>query len=345
MATMQITVRTKAPCEQFLRIIHEGVEYDLKEFAAKFHTSAYALDMQLEKCSIKYRGSTFTLDEYAKRRYDFYESLPFCERYNKEIYPKEHALLAANAAYYKAGKFIKRAQNCLQTARYYLGSAFDLLPNSEEFSWESGYGPIFSVRAMNCSTATVWYNSCFDYILLIIFFAFSIYKEMPDYIDGMKHEDLLKLCLYTPISEVYSKHKANQSFKALWKIVSRCYAAMSEVNRRNNFIKHKGGVDYIGFAAPDPFDVVVRSPDGGVIAQNDDFEAVLVDLDDSVLALAKAHGALYVCLNEIIDFLNYSGFVVNAVDNKRLFASKGEYMPDIWNLPVSVTEAVPKNPD
>lgn len=46
----------------------------------------------------------------------------------------------------------------------------------------------------------------------------------------MSHEKLLKLCSYKSISEIYARHKYNQSFKAHWKIVNECYNALSKTN-------------------------------------------------------------------------------------------------------------------
>lgn len=326
---MKLTARTTPACVEYLHIIYNKKEYTIDAFAAEYYDGEFSLDKRLHDCQIIYRGKVYTQDAFIKRRVDFFDSLLFCERYTWEIYPKEHLFLLPNPDYYRAAKFIKRAENCLQTGRYFLCSSHDLLQNSEELHWNTGYGPIFSIRTMNCSTAAMWYNSCFDYLMLIVFFAFGLYKEMAGYSEGMANERLLKLCSYLSVGEVYSAHKKNANFKALWEIITECYNALTETSGWANFIKHKGGVDYDGLNAPPPFLMVYTDLDDKEIAKNEEFEVVLLDLDDAIARLAESHKALYKCLCELIDFLNYAGAQQKNEGGKLFFPITSEYMPDI----------------
>lgn len=323
-----VTSTTTPDCIEYLLIIKDGKEYSIEDFAKEFYKGEFSLDILMHDCVISYRGQNYTWDEIAKRNFDFHEALLFSKRYNA-LLARESLMFFTNYDYYKAMEYIYRAESCLQTGRYYLGLSSILLPYSEEIHWSTGYGPIFMIRTVNCSTATIWYNHCFDYILLILFFAFGLYKEVPDYAEGMSHEALLKICSYDSVCRVYSRHKGNTAFKALWEIISRCYAALTTVNSWTNYIKHKGGVGYIGLRAEDPIGMVLTDLDGTPIRTNSHFESVILDLDDAIQELAKAHAALHRCCTEVIDFLNFDGAQEIFVDGKKVITPPAYYVPDI----------------
>lgn len=49
--------------------------------------------------------------------------------------------------------------------------------------------------------------------------------------------------------------------------------------------------------------------EGNVIAESSDFESIKIDLDDSLNILNYAHKALYDCINEVIDFIDFNSAV------------------------------------
>jgi hypothetical protein len=214
---------TTAQCKNYLKIIYDEREYSLEEFSNKYKTNDFSLDIKLKECILVYRGRKMTYEEIGKSNTDFSEDIYFLRKYVKEIYPIEHSLFISNRDYYKASKYINKFEKCLQTARYYLLSSHDLIKTDFEFNWNNGYGLFFLIRTMDFTTSVVWYNSCFDYMLLTIYFAFGVYTKMDGYSDEDSHETLLKRCTYYSLGEIYSKYKTVPNYKTLWKIINSTF--------------------------------------------------------------------------------------------------------------------------
>jgi hypothetical protein len=302
---IKFTSKTTPECQNYLHIIYDNNPYSLEDFAKKYKTSDFSLDEKLKEASIVYRGRKMSYEELGKAIYDFSEELKFVDRYTKEIYPIEHFMLISNRDYYKASKYINKTEKCLQTARYYLMNSYNLITTDFDCNWSTGYGPQFLLRTMDFTTAVVWYNSCFDYILQIVYFAFGIYKKNDGYTDQTSHEDLLKKCTYNSMGEIYSQYKTVPNYKALWKIITKCYNALSKINLWANYIKHKGGVSFEGLNPPDPFHMKMTDSEGNIIAESTDFESIEIDLDSSLNELKDVHKALYDCINDLIDFIDF----------------------------------------
>ncbi|UZT82621.1 hypothetical protein [Caproicibacterium sp. BJN0003] len=301
-----ITSETISECQDFLHIIYDDKKYLLEEFAKEYKTNDFSLDKKLKESTIVYRGKRMTYDEFCKANHDFGEELKFVDRYNKEIYPLEYLLIMRNSDYYKAAKYIKKTEQCFQTARYYLLNSYDLLKTDFEVNWSSGYVPQFLLRTMDFTTAVVWYNSCFDYILQVAYFAFGIYKKTDEYTDQTSHEDLLKKCTYDTMGKIYSQYKTVPNYKALWEIIIKCYNALSEINSWANYIKHKGGISFKGLNPPEPFHMSMTDTKGNIVAESSNFESIEIDLDDSLLVLKDVHKAIYDCINSLIDFIDFN---------------------------------------
>jgi len=181
---------------------------------------------------------------------------------------------------------------------------------------------------MDFTTAVVWYNSCIDYILQITYFAFGIYKKTDGYSDEMSHEDLLKKCTYCSMSEIYGKYKTVPNYKALWKIINKCNNALSVVNLWANYIKHKGGIAFEGLNPPDPFKMRITDQAGNVIAESNDFDAIKIDLDCSLIVLKEAHNAIYDCIKELVDFINFESAIPknDPKNNQLVIPYKADYV-------------------
>jgi hypothetical protein len=303
------TSKTTADCQDYLNVIYDNEEFTLIDFSRRYKTEDFSLDMKLKDSTIVYRKKMLTYGELCKANYDFSEELLFVNRYTTEIYPIEHYLVLSNTDYYKASKYLNKTEKCLQTARYYQMNSFNLIKTDFDVNWSSGYGPQFLLRTIDFTTAVVWYNSCFDYLLQIVYFAFGLYKKIDGYSTQVTHNELLKKCTYYSIGEVYSKNKNETNFKALWKIITKCSNSLSDVNLWANFIKHKGGISFDGLYPPDPLAISMTDHNGNIIAESSDFESIKLDLDSSLNLLKDAHKALYECINEVIDFIDFKGAV------------------------------------
>lgn len=303
------TSKTTPECQDYLKILYDNSDYSLEDFAKKYKTRDFSLDEKLKEAIIVYRDNKMSYEELSKAINDFSEELEFVDRYIKEIYPIEHLILMSNSDYYKAAKYINKTEKCLQTARYYLLNSFNILTTDFECNWSAGYGPQFLLRTMDFTTSVVWYNSCFDYILQVVYFAFGIYKKTDGYADQTSHEVLLKKCTYNTMGEIYSQYKTVPNYKTLWKIISKCYNALSKINLWANYIKHKGGISFKGLNAPDPFHIKMTDSEGKIITESSDFESIEIDLDGSLNELKDVHKSLYACINDLIDFIDFKSAI------------------------------------
>jgi hypothetical protein len=318
------TSKSVAECQNYLYIIYDNTEFTLSDFARKYKIDDFSLDMKLKESTIVYRGIKMTYEELCNTNYEYSEELKFVERYTKEIYPIEHLLIVSNRDYYKAAKYINKTEKCLQTARYYQMNSYNLIKTDFDVNWSSGYGAQFLLRTIDFTTAVVWYNSCFDYILQIVYFAFGIYKKIDGYSDRTSHNDLLKKCSYYTMGEIYSQYKTVLNYRELWKIINKCYNALSNINSWANYIKHKGGISFDGLNPPDPFTMKMTDQQGNVIAESKDFESIKIDMDSSLNILKDVHAALHDCIIEVIDFIDFKGAIPTRNSDKE-----GLVKPDI----------------
>lgn len=297
--------RTEPECNQYLKLLYKDKEYTLEGFSDEFKSGEFSLENLLPKCALIYKGKKITFEEYSNNIKSFSNSLKFFERYQNEIIPLEIYLQISNYAYYKAAKFFEKAEECLQTARYYLLMCHNILNYDCNLNWKSGYCAIFQVRTMNCKTAIIWYNNCFDYILQIIFLAFELYKSMPKYNSNLTFEDILRLCTYKSIKDLHIANSSNLNLNTLWNILEKCRNGLNDINSWANYAKHKGGIGFIGLKPVSPLDVNRTGADGNTQHLTSEFDSISLDLDDSISVLAEAHKTLYDCLNEIMDFIDF----------------------------------------
>lgn len=304
------TAKTTAECSNFLHIIYEGQNYKIEDFSSKYKNGQdFVLDQKLKQCNIEYRGQVMTYEEMGQSNFTFSESLPFFTRYHDEIYPHEHLIMIGNYNYYKSAKFLSKAEKCLQTARYYLMNSKNILSTDFDINWSSGYGPQFLIRTIDFTTAVTWYNNCFDYILQIIYLAFELYKKVPKYNNAWTFEEILKMCSYLTVKKIYIANMAVNNLAALWNVIEVCHIALTDVNTWANYIKHKGGINFDGLTPDEPFHATMTDKDGNVIAESGDFDAIMLDLDQSISKLQLAHNALFNCLDQIVTFIDFNAAI------------------------------------
>jgi len=325
----KITAQTEPDCIKYLFVEDGEEKLTLEQFAEKYKEDMTApLDTRIESHTIWYRNRRFSYEEMVDNHVAFATSLLFFERYSKEVYPHEHFLMIGNYDYYKSAKFLKKAEKCLQTARYYLMCSNTVLDFDCNLHWEHGYGAQFMVRSFNFTTATVWYNNCFDYILQIVYLAFGLYKKVRNYQSAWSIEETLKKCSYRTIKDIYSANSTIPNFTALWTIVEDCHTKLTDVNEWANYIKHKGGIEIAGLEADAPFHTQMKDVDGNIVAESDEFSPIKVDLDAGILTLQQAHQSLWECLDKLVSFIDYNAAIPqpDETSKKLLIPDKNAYV-------------------
>ena len=304
---MQLTFESKTipECISYLLLEYGGKRYSLDEFSAAFKKAEFQMDRLLPECTIIYRGKTISFEEYKASRIKLSDQLTVFQKYSNDVFPIEVYLAICNYDYYKAAKFLEKAENCLQTARYYLMQGADIIEYDCNIPWKYGYQPIYDIRATNFTTAIVWYNNCFDYVLQIVFLAFELFKKDRRYRDDMSFEEKLSLCTFKVFRDLHRDYPDDAGFNQLWEILDRCHNAISDLNEWANYAKHKGGIGYVGLKPDSPFQIYIGTPDGSMESRTSEFESIKLDMDESVSTLVDAHKALCSCLEEIVDFIDF----------------------------------------
>lgn len=323
----QFTSRTTPECINYLEIEYENEIYSLEDFSKKYKKEEFEIEPMLKLCNFIYKGEKITFDEYQQKYVAFSNELLFYDRYGREIMPIEISLAISNYSYYKAAKFLGKAEECLQTARYYLIQSADILEYDSVINWKTGYGPIFNIRAMNFKTAIIWYNNCFDYVLQVAFLAFDLYKGMRGYNEEMTFEDILKLCTWKNIRILHESNPEHEGINELWEILKECREGLADITNWANYSKHKGGIGFNGLKAESPFHVYIGSEPGKMESRTSEFESIKLDLDESVGKAKNAHDTLYKCMDKLVDFIDFRK-AVHSVNNEQniVIPDKESYM-------------------
>ena len=289
-----------------MKIIYKYNQYTLDEFSKKFKNGEFFLESLLSECTLLYRGKKLSFEDYKKQIHELSDTLKFSKLYSTSIISIEPCLAICNYDFYKAAKFLEKAEICLQTARFYLMKSANILEYDVVLPWRYGYQPIFDIRATNFTTAVIWYNNCFDYILQIAFLAFELYKKMPKYQDTMDFEDILKLCTYKNIRYLHNNNSNNTALNELWQMLDECHTKILDVNIWANYAKHKGGIGFIGLKPNSPYKIYIAKPGEQPESRTDDFEPIKLDLDDSIKKMVDIHEALLSCISKLVNFIDFS---------------------------------------
>lgn len=317
MINLTFTSRTVPECEQYLQLVYQDRVFLLDEFSEAFKTQPYQLEQLLPECSIIYRGTTMTFDEYKASRVAISHQLNLSRQYSNSVVSLEPMLAISNFDYYKSAKFLEKAEACLQSARIYLMRGANIIDLDCNIPWKYGYLPIFDLRTINLTTAIIWYNNCFDHILQIAFLAYELYRDLKDFKQDMALEDILRLCSYSNFVKIQKKHSDETSFSELWAIIEECHSALSNINTWANYAKHKGGIGYIGLKPDCPYQIFVGGADGKMEARTSEFEPIRLDADQCIPELITGHKAICKCIAALVEFIEYPNANYKIDENGR----------------------------
>jgi hypothetical protein len=301
---LTFTARTTPACQDFLKIIEDGQQYRIEEFAEKHkNANIFEFGNAVKASSILYRGVVKKHADVVSDYVAFSESLPF--------YQFKPPMLMLESSDRAAVAFVKSACECLQNARYFSMMSADILDTNENINWSGGYLPHFLFRTINFSTAVSWYSNCFDQILQIVYWGYSLFTSVRDrssvYDPSWDVERTLKCCTYGFVQ----KELNARGLTSLEMFIADCMAKIQGVRDWANYIKHKGGIDYKYIEAPSPMQIRVKmNGDPDFTPIDDYFSPVSVDIDEKITSLKNAHIALFYCLTEVVKDIDFDGRAV-----------------------------------
>lgn len=110
-------------------------------------------------------------------------------------------------------------------------------------------------------------------------------------------------------------------------ILDRCHNAISDLTKWAIYAKNKGGIGYVGLKPDTPFQIYIGTKAGAMESRTNEFESMKLDMNESVSTLIGAHKALCICLEEIIDFIDFGASIYTiSKDRKYDIPDKSSYV-------------------
>lgn len=302
---LTFSARTEPKCKEFLKIQYPTEEYLTLDACINNHPDISSDELKL--CKIWYRGKE-------KNYVDYIEDILSVS--NKlEFYKFDTFMIFANhnirASYY----FIEKASDCLQNARYFTMKSYSLFTSNDNLNWSYGYLPQFAIRCLNFGTAITWYSNAFDQLLQAVYWAYELYinaydREGNKYNDSWDVKKIMKFCTY----EFVIKELKDRNIKNVRQLLILCFSKIEEIRKWANYIKHKGGVEYLYLEPDSPFEVFVIPPEEkqkGTNITDDRFSLknfkspIEIDIDEKIDVLINAHMVIYGAISKLVDFIDF----------------------------------------
>ena len=311
MGTFEITAKTVPECENFLKI--QWPQEELVTINELISRHPDATEKEIDDCMVEYRGTTKLhkafIDDYSNRA----NSMQFV-KFNPFMIIPDPSL---RASLY----FMKKAMDCHGTGRFFTMKSLLILDTDFNLPWTQGYVPHYLFRCTYFGTASTWYSNTFDQLLQAVYWAYGLYASVEDR-DGNKYDDTWdakKTMTYCTYEFVVGELK-KKGLTDVKKQLTSCSGKIEEVRTWANYIKHKGGIDYKYSEPDDPFQVFLvplseenktsgQLPDERFALKN--FKSPIeIDIDEKLPVLENVHQALYECITNIINLIDY--------DNRKL---------------------------
>lgn len=301
--SISITAESRAACLDFLKIRYKEEPFQLIEDFIQTHPDPS--EEMLNECTLLYRGR----EESYKDNYD--NLLSFANGLQSVEFDRPSMLTdkPINIAAFYTDKTIE----CLYLARHYIIKSAQLLVDNHNAPWLDGYLTQYWFRCVNFGTAVTWLQNAFDHILQSVYFGKKLYSQVVDqkhcqYNPSWDINKILKHCKYSFVVCELKK----QGLLTCYEHITNCYSKIENVRSWANYIKHKGGIDYKNLEAESPIVILIApaSQNGTDFPYEvKDFKSpVQIDIDDSQEELVSSYCAIWECINETIEDIDYTQY-------------------------------------
>jgi hypothetical protein len=113
-------------------------------------------------------------------------------------------------------------------------------------------------------------------------------------------------------------------------LITKARNSNKNINSWANFIKHKGGINYIG-STPRPRYTAKIILLEGTETRDDEFDAPNVNLEEVILELERHHILLCDILNSLVDFIGFEKVNFTPDGDNLVFPDENEYKKVIFN--------------
>jgi hypothetical protein len=253
---------------------------------------------------ITYKGKDFSLKELIEDNNDFMKSLSIPDELN--LTPADFRFTSlGDFGYLIAWNKFRHLYGLLATARFAVTEAHKKLHKSPVL-WSNGYVGQLWIRSEYLKNAILWYNSCEDYLLQIIWFAFD-FCDHNRLSTPERYKRELRGCRWDSLVPTLEARKDEPNIALMLnKIESfRGLPIAKTVRDIANSLKHHADI-YIKDLDAQP-DYILQSDQGFTSTAIADKP---LDIDEAVIFLQTLH-------KEVIEF---SMFLLNFIDFDAPFA-------------------------
>lgn len=303
--TLNFTSSTRIESHNFLKLRYLNREYTLEEFIDDFPNihENYTL---LENSTIIYRGKETKYSNFWDEMISIYNNLEDSQIYIDEILSFENNIIIDDFDLYRAGRFVYKAEKCIETACYYLMLSAQYFPTQFNHNWKNGYYSYFFGRSNNLLTSIMWYNNCFDYLLQVVFLSQKLYLKQSKLGPKSKIENIIKMCTLPRVMNALKEDENDTKCQTLIAILEEISVSHNEVRELANTVKHRGGLSVNGLEPRRMYKIDLLDENGEVLHSSRELEevkALNIDIDEVLTLLYDEHRMLIKAIRDVVDVI------------------------------------------
>lgn len=249
-----------------------------------------------ELLTISYKGKDYTLKELVEDNDQFGQSLEM-----PDILKKQYSayMMMMDFGYLIASDKFKQLYSLLASAKFALTQSHQKLHNSP-LTWSAGYSEQLWIRSQYLKNAFLWYNSCDDYFLQIIWFAFD-FSDPNKLTTAAKYKRVLKDCRWESLYKLLEPKKDQTEVMDLLTKLDEFHnaAAVKKVKSISNSLKHHADIYIQDLDLEPDFWLVSTTGYNSAATANKG-----LDIDESILLLQEMH-------DNVIDLACYLYFYID----------------------------------
>lgn len=302
---LEFSSTSRIESQSFLKLKYIDKLYSLEDFNREY-PDIHDYDNILKNCSILYRGREIKYHDFWYEIASDLNKLQDSQIYVNEILKNENNTIIKDFDLYRGGRFVHKAERCIEIALYYLMLSAQYFPTAYNHNWSKGYYFYFYQRANNLLTSIIWYNNCFDYIVQIVFLSQKLYCNINGLGPKSKIDTIIKKCQIKSVLNELDKESNNLKYQNLKNVLEKMQKSHEIVKELANAIKHRGGLVVNGLEPKRMYKIDLLDDNGNVIHSSkelDEVKELNIDIDKVLSLLYDDHNMLINALREIVDII------------------------------------------
>ena len=279
----------------------------------------------MEDLKIVYKGKEYLLEDLQRESNDLQKELILPKEFQVSDLITEFGLIN-DKGYAIAGEKFRDLYSVIASARFALIKAHTKI-HQNEVSWGSGYIGQLWLRSQYLQNSIIWYNSCEDYTLQIIWFAFEFFTNLE------KYKEEMEKCRYGTICMQLKGYKDQSEAINLFQYLKSYHDNKDIFYIRSlaNSLKHKQYLKFKGLN---------HNRSMGFNSNNFSSEMIepkQVDIDETIECLRLVHKQTVEFASYLFSYIDFNEMFVRneAGDMTNKIKPKMEYKKIIINANIN----------